>query len=236
MFTQHPERIEAKLSIDCRAHKGSKKQKAMQIDAMAPRLPSGCPHVSAVDSAASVRLRQFSASVLAGAARALESRVETLIEAAEATVPGLAARLQFGADVTIRRTMAGEHGLDDSDRHSPKTSNIPRHPRCVAPDIAAATTTNGSVIHPAEGVPAGNDSGGGNGDTGTNAADRPTSMLPPPVPAPPAPTLPPVGRVHCDSFDGNILCFALCSTKLGTPIYPEAKFPVSRVLLQAIHR
>lgn len=35
----------------------------------------------------------------------------------------------------------------------------------------------------------------------------------------------PDAAIHCDSFDGSILCFGLCSTKLGTPVYPEARFP-----------
>ena len=30
---------------------------------------------------------------------------------------------------------------------------------------------------------------------------------------------------HSDSFDGTVLGFALVSTKLGTPVYPRAKFP-----------
>ena len=30
---------------------------------------------------------------------------------------------------------------------------------------------------------------------------------------------------HCDSYDGTILGFGLCSTKLGTPTYPTAAFP-----------
>ena len=33
------------------------------------------------------------------------------------------------------------------------------------------------------------------------------------------------GAVHNDSWDGTILCFGLVSTKLGTPVYPAARFP-----------
>ena len=31
--------------------------------------------------------------------------------------------------------------------------------------------------------------------------------------------------VHSDAWDGTVLCFGLASTKLGTPIWPEATFP-----------
>ena len=31
-------------------------------------------------------------------------------------------------------------------------------------------------------------------------------------------------QVHCDSWDGTVLCFALTSTKLGTDVYPAAVF------------
>ena len=31
--------------------------------------------------------------------------------------------------------------------------------------------------------------------------------------------------VHSDSWDGTILCFALASNKMGTPVYPAARFP-----------
>jgi hypothetical protein len=43
------------------------------------------------------------------------------------------------------------------------------------------------------------------------------------------------GAVHIDSFDGTILCFGLISTKLGTPIYPEARFlnPLDMFLRQS---
>jgi hypothetical protein len=31
--------------------------------------------------------------------------------------------------------------------------------------------------------------------------------------------VPAMGGIHADSFDGLLLCFGLCSTKLGTPVY-----------------
>ena len=35
----------------------------------------------------------------------------------------------------------------------------------------------------------------------------------------------PDAAIHCDSWDGTMLCFGLISTKLGTPVYPDAVFP-----------
>ena len=32
------------------------------------------------------------------------------------------------------------------------------------------------------------------------------------------------GGIHADSFDGLLIAFGLCSTKLGTPVYPHAEF------------
>jgi hypothetical protein len=36
---------------------------------------------------------------------------------------------------------------------------------------------------------------------------------------------PEVAAIHSDSWDGTVLCFGLCSTKLGTPVYPDCLFP-----------
>jgi hypothetical protein len=35
---------------------------------------------------------------------------------------------------------------------------------------------------------------------------------------------PSAAGVHCDSWDGTVVCFGLTSTKLGTPVYPQAIF------------
>ena len=129
--------LQAGLDLSCRTHRGS-------AHAM------GCTQKG---SAAGMALRRVCAMMLQSTFAPLEARVDRLLAAVAAARPGLAGRLKFGADVTIRRTCTARGGHDVE---------------------ATGYSMSG---------------------------------------------------VHCDSWDGTILCFGLCSTKLGTPVYPEAVFP-----------
>ena len=84
--------------------------------------------------------------------------------------------------------------------------------------VAASVSTAGTA---AAGDGDGDDGGDGGDGDGDHAADAATSPMPPPPPPPP----PRAAVIHCDSWDGTILCFGLCSTKLGTPVYPDCAFP-----------
>lgn len=150
------------IGVECRSHRG--------------RFRPGCQHLSPATVTA---LRGVCTKVLAGCAEALSAGAAAALGAVEPRA--LQDRIRIGADVTIRRTVAGQHGID-------KTAGTDT-PRRGRGGLAASD-------------------GGALGD---------------------------VAMVHCDSFDGSVLCFGLCSTKLGTPVFPDAVFndPVRLFLEQS---
>ena len=146
------------------------------------KLGGRCPHE--VDAVVGGALRACCGRVLVETASVIEARVAKLLAAVSAELPQLHGRLKIGADVTLRRTVQGQHGDDV--------------------------------------VPSKQKKEGGGGDGGANSRHASTTTVTKPRPR---------AAVHCDSWDGSILCFGLCSTKLGTPVYPDATFPSSPVKL-----
>jgi len=108
---------------------------------------------STMDVFGDVAIRHVGAAVVCKAWGMMEGRIDALMGAVADEMPGLRGRLLIGADVTIRRSLEGQHGTAAPyERHNPSA-------------------------------------------------------------------------VHSDSWDGTVLGFALTSSKLGTPCYPEAVFP-----------
>lgn len=123
-------------------------------------------------------------------------------------------RLKVGADITLRRTVKGAHGDDV----------VPTGAAVDAPHIQSSETAAPERGIGIKGVGVGGKGsssrggdGGGGEDEGT-AGD--TSGMLGTATATPAPAATNAAPVHCDSWDGTVVCFGLCSTKLGTPVYP----------------
>jgi hypothetical protein len=91
----------AGMRLQCRSHRATSVD---QRDAAG----TGCRFLHA-SATADQALRQWCAAMLEACIAALEPRLTALVAAAG---PELAARLKFGADVTVRRTLAGERSHD----------------------------------------------------------------------------------------------------------------------------
>ena len=208
------------FSLQCRSHP-RKSSRA---------LPGGCPHEHDpnVDSA----LRGTCGAVLAQVVAVLDVRIATLLAAVDTSMPGLRGRLKVGADVTLRRTVKGKHGDDvvatgdvsgsdhvdgeGSGRRGSSTCSHARRDGCGVGIATVASTTD-------------NDAAAANTEetrtTANSSAAAPAAHTTAPAAHTAAPAAHTTAPVHCDSWDGTIMCFGLCSTKLGTPVYPDAVFP-----------